>query len=151
MREIAVRLFINEKFNTTIGKGLFRRAIYNGTIELRNPQTKFLIDMFEYPEWEALAKRDDQMAVINKLDGTDLPTAKGLVFSWLLHYDPLTKVKTPVDGYAVYSQDTNELHICINSPEFNTVEEWTLAVHSCKATGANKPSLIATNVDLVAW
>lgn len=151
MREIAVRLFINEKFNTTIGKGLFRRAIYNGTIELRNPQTKFLIDMFEYPEWEALAKRDDQMTIINKLDGTDLPTAKGLVFSWLLHYDPLTKVKTPVDGYAVYSQDTNELHISINSPEFGTVEEWTLQVHSCKTMGDNKPAAIATNVDLVAW
>jgi hypothetical protein len=107
--------------------------------------------MFEYPEWEAVAKRDDQMAVINKLDGSDLPIAKGLVFSWIVHYDSLTKVKTPIDGYAVYSQDTNEIYISINSPEFNTLEEWTLSVHGCKATGANKPSLIATNVDLVAW
>ena len=47
-REIAVRGFMNEKFGTTFGKGLFHRAIYNGTVEVRDPYTKYLIDLFEY-------------------------------------------------------------------------------------------------------
>lgn len=150
-REIAVRLFINNKFNTTYGKGLFRRAIFNGTIELRNPHTKFLIDLYQYPEWEALAKRDEQIDVIRKLQDTDMPDAKEFVFSWIIHYDPLTKIKTPVKGFVVYDQDANELYVNINSLEFGTVEEWTLKVHVCKAVGSNKPAVIATNVDLVAW
>jgi hypothetical protein len=150
-RKIAVRSFINDRFNTTYGKGLFRRAIFNGTIELRNPQCKFLIDIYQYPEWEAMAKNDDQIDIIRKLEDTEMPKAKELAFSWIVHYDPLTKVKTPVKGFVVYAQDSNELYVNIDSPEFNTVEEWTLKAHACKATGTNKPAVIATNVDLVAW
>ena len=44
MREIAIRGFINEKFNTTFGKGLFRRAVYNGSVELHDPNQKYLVD-----------------------------------------------------------------------------------------------------------
>ena len=40
MREIAVRGFMNEKFNTTFGKGLFRRAMFNGSVELGIPNQK---------------------------------------------------------------------------------------------------------------
>ena len=34
-REIAIRGFINERFGSAYGQGLFRRAVYNGSIELR--------------------------------------------------------------------------------------------------------------------
>ncbi len=51
MRAIAVRGFINEKFNTTSGKSLFRRALFNGSIELRDPNQKYLVDYYTYPEW----------------------------------------------------------------------------------------------------
>ena len=44
MREIAVRGFINDKFNTTFGKGLFRRAVFNGSVEIRDPYSKYLVD-----------------------------------------------------------------------------------------------------------
>ena len=60
-REIAVRGFMNEKFGTTYGKGLFHRAIYNGSVEIRSPYAKYLIDLFEYSRWEALAKSDEQL------------------------------------------------------------------------------------------
>ncbi|OZA11815.1 MAG: hypothetical protein B7Y05_13805 [Polynucleobacter sp. 24-46-87] len=66
MREIAIRGFINEKFNTTFGKGL----------------------------------------------------------------------------------NTRELFIKIDDPTNQTQDEWTLNVHACRATGANKPVFIAANVDL---
>jgi hypothetical protein len=148
MREIAVRGFTNEKFNTTFGKGLFRRAVFNGSVELRNPSLKYLVDYYQYPEWEALAKDNKQMDIITKLDGSGMPENEDLLFSWLVHYDPLTKTKTKVDGYSVYSPSTQELYIEINDPNNQTNEEWSLDVHNCKNLGHHKPVFIATNVDL---
>ena len=148
MREIAVRGFTNEKFNTTFGKGLFRRAVFNGSVELRNPSLKYLVDYYQYPEWEALAKDSKQMDIINKLDGSGMPENEDLLFSWLIHYDPLTKTKTKVDGYSVYSPSTQELYIEINDSNNQTNEEWSLDVHNCKNLGHHKPVFIATNVDL---
>lgn len=151
MREIAIRGFINEKFNTTFGKGLFRRAVFNGSVELRNPNTKYLVDFYYYAEWEAQAKTDEQMDVIRKLAGTEFANTEGLLFSWILHYDPLTKAKIKINGYAIYSPDTQELYINIDDAAHATVEEWTLPAHPCKSTGANKPIFVATNIDLNSW
>ena len=76
MREIAVRGFMNEKFNTTFGKGLFRRAMFNGSVELGNPNQKYLVDYFEYSNWENTAKTDEQMATVRKL------SEAGIASSW---------------------------------------------------------------------
>ena len=148
MREIAVRGFINEKFNTTFGKGLFRRAVYNGSVELHKPNQKYLVDYFSYLEWEAQAKSDDQIAVIKKLESTNVAQENDLLFSWLVHYDPLTKSKERVDGYSIYSPNSRELFIEINDEMHHTQDDWTLSVHHCKSTGTNKPVFIAANVDL---
>ncbi len=148
MREIAVRGFINEKFNTTFGKGLFRRAVYNGSVELHKPNQKYLVDYYSYPEWESQAKSDEQMAIVKSLESTNIAHEEGLLFSWLIHYDPLTKSKERVNGYSVYSPNTRELFIKIDDELNHTEDEWTLNVHPCRATGANKPVFIATNVDL---
>lgn len=147
MREIAVRGFINEKLNTTFGKGLFRRAVYNGSVELRNPSSKYLVDYYQYPEWEAKATRDDQMAVINRLIDSGITEQDELLYSWLLRYDPFSKAKTKVEGYSVYSPSTQELFIQINDPENQTVEDWSLEVRACKIIAPNKPVFIATNTD----
>jgi len=45
---VAVRLFENQAYGTTYGKGLYRRAIYNGTVEMKTPKVKYLIDLFAY-------------------------------------------------------------------------------------------------------
>ncbi len=149
MREIAVRGFINEKFNTTFGKGLFRRAVFNGSVELHDPNQKYLVDYFSYLEWETQAKTDEQLKVINELTRVNLGKETDLLFSWLIHYDPLTKSKQRVNGYSIYSPNTRELFIKIDDPGNQTQDEWTLDVHSCKSTGANKPIFVAANVDLV--
>lgn len=148
MREIAVRGFINEKFNTTFGKGLFRRAVYNGSVELHNPNQKYLVDYFSYLEWEAQAKSDQQIAATNQLTNSGIAGQDDMLFSWLVHYDPLTKSKERTEGYSVYSPNTRELFIKIDDPANQTQDEWTLDVHPCKSTGANKPVFIAANVDL---
>ena len=148
MREIAVRGFINEKFNTTFGKGLFRRAVYNGSVELHNPNQKYLVDYFSYLEWEAQAKSDKQIAATNQLTNSGIAQEEDMLFSWLVHYDPLTKSKERAEGYSVYSPNTRELFIKIDDSANQTQDEWTLNVHNCKATGTNKPVFIAANVDL---
>jgi hypothetical protein len=148
MREIAVRGFINEKFNTTFGKGLFRRAIFNGSVELHNPNQKYLVDYFSYLEWESQAKSDVQIASTKELTNSGIAGQDDMLFSWLVHYDPLTKSKERTEGYSVYSPNTRELFIKIDDPANQTVDEWTLDVHPCKSTGANKPVFIAANVDL---
>ncbi len=148
MREIAVRGFINEKFNTTFGKGLFRRAVYNGSVELHNPNQKYLVDYFAYLEWESQAKSDKQIQATKELMNSGIAGQDDMLFSWLVHYDPLTKSKERTEGYSVYSPNTRELFIKIDDPANQTQDEWTLDVHPCKSTGANKPVFIAANVDL---
>jgi hypothetical protein len=148
MREIAVRGFINEKFNTTFGKGLFRRAVYNGSVELHKPNQKYLVDYYSYPEWEVQAKSDAQIAATKELTNSGIAGQDDMLFSWLIHYDPLTKSKERAEGYSVYSPNTRELFIKIDDATNQTQDEWTLDVHPCKSTGANKPVFIAANVDL---
>jgi hypothetical protein len=115
---------------------------------LHNPNQKYLVDYFSYLEWESQAKSDEQMAIVKSLESTNVAQEEDLLFSWLIHYDPLTKSKERADGYSVYSPNTRELFIKIDDPANQTVDEWTLNVHNCKSTGANKPVFIAANVDL---
>jgi len=128
---------------------LFRRAVFNGSVELHDPNQKYLVDYFSYLEWETQAKTDEQLKVINELTSVNLGKETDWLFSWLIHYDPLTKSKQRVNGYSIYSPNTRELFIKIDDPNNQTQDEWTLDVHSCKSTGANKPVFVAANVDLV--
>jgi hypothetical protein len=150
-REIAVRGFMNERYNTSFGKGLFRRAVYNGSVELANPSQKYLIDLYEFGLWQHQAKTDYQINIFRKIDAMGGDEEKNLLLSWVLHYDPLTKVKTPVDGYCIYMPSTDELYIEIADPLNDTEYSWSLDVKSCKNTGKGKPVFIATNVDLSSW
>ena len=148
MRQIAIRGFINEKFNTPFGKGLFRRAIYNGSVELHNPNQKYLVDIYEYEQFQHTAKTNGQINILNNLAACGVANTPDLVMSWIVHYEPLTKSKQLVDGYCIYLQSTGEVHIEIEDVPNGTSEEWDLKAHPCKAVGANKPIFIATNVDL---
>ncbi len=148
MREIAIRGFINEKYNTPFGKGLFRRAIYNGSVELHNPNQKYLVDFYEYGVFQHTAKSINQIEILNNLIACGIGSTPDLVMSWIVHYEPLTKSKELVNGYCIYLKTTGEVHIEIDDVLNGTKDEWDLKAHHCKAVGANKPVFIATNVDL---
>ena len=148
MREIAIRGFINEKYNTPFGRGLFRRAVYNGSVELLNPKQKYLVDFYEYELFQHTAKTDDQIRALKKFDACGVANTPDLVMSWIVHYEPLTKSKELVDGYCIYLQSTGEVHIEIDDVLNGTKDEWDLKAHHCKAMGANKPIFVATNIDL---
>ena len=147
-REIAVRGFINEKFGSTYGKGLFHKAIYNGSIELRDPYTKYLIDLFDYRRWEHTANSDVQAEWIKRLVEAEIDKAPEALGSWIKHYDPMSKAKQAVDGVCVYLPMSDELYVSINDPEHGVSNEWTLNTKNCTKTGVNKPIFIASNVDL---
>lgn len=151
MREIAVRLFINEKFAGSFGNMVFNRAVYNGSIELHNPTLKYLVDFYGYTHWENRAQSDAQMQVVRELAGTDLPQAPNILMSWILRWDKDSKAKVSVPGFCAYLQDTHEMHLRIEDPERDTKASWDLPVRQCKNAGPKLPVLIATNVDLTVW
>ncbi len=148
MRDIAVRGFVNDKCGTTFGKGLFRRAVFNGSVELSSPKEKYLVDYFELNDWMNTAKTDEQMTDVKKLMASGVDSEAEIYCSWIQHYDPMTKSKTKVGGFSVYAPNTQELYIAIDDVPNGTVEDWTLPVRLCKTAGANKPVFIATNVDI---
>lgn len=150
-REIAVRGFINDKFGKSFGKGLFHRAIYNGSIELRDPGEKYLIDLFTYEQWEAKAKSDAQIEWVKKLCAANVDKSPDALVSWIQHYDPFSKVKTPVDGICLYLPETREMVIHIDDQQHKTSDSWQLSVADCKNPGPKKPVIIASNVDVNAW
>ncbi len=149
MRAIAVRGFNNDKLDTTSSRVLFRRALFNGSVELRNPNQKYLVDYFAYPQWELLARSDKQLDIVNELRAQGFDKEPDYLFSWLLHYEPLTKTKTRVDGYSIYSTNTKELYIKINDAINQTTDDWQLNVCHCKVVGKNKPVFIASNCELI--
>ncbi len=59
--EIAVRLYDNPVYGTTHGKGLYRRAIFNGSIDVKDPHVKYVIDLYSYDDWANQATTDGQM------------------------------------------------------------------------------------------
>jgi len=61
---IAVRLYENQVYGTTYGRGLYRRALYNGTIDLRTSGVKYLVDLYSGEDWANQAKSDERMLII---------------------------------------------------------------------------------------
>ena len=78
---IAVRLYDNQTYGTTYGKGLYRKAIFNGTIDNQDRSITYLVDFYNYQDWVNQAKNDQQMHIVANIK----PTADTL-YSWVKHY-----------------------------------------------------------------
>jgi hypothetical protein len=116
--------------------------------ELGDPKEKYLVDYYSYSDWENAAKSDEQMAIVKKLAQSGVNPEDEVYCSWIQHYDPISKTKTKVGGFSVYSPQTQELYITIDDVPNGTSEDWSLPARLCKNTGSNKPVFVATNVDL---
>lgn len=146
MREVAIRAFSNEKYHTAFGKDLFKRAILTGSVEIKSPYTKYLLDLYSYEQWDKLAKTPEQITIAEQVAKTDIPQQEMIMMSWIQFYDPIIKYKEPVDGFCVMSVETLELYLTINDPERGIAEEWTLPLKHCANAGSHKPVFIATNM-----
>jgi hypothetical protein len=151
MRDIAIRGFINEKFGNPLGKGLFKRAMYTGSAELRNPNQKYLIDLMEYRYWENAARSDSQIATVQEACDLGLDQEPGILMSWVSHWDPITRSKTGSGGFCVYSPESQEIYLKVADTLNQVQEEWTLNVEHCKTPGLKRPVFVAATVDLTKW
>lgn len=146
--EIAVRLYENQTYGTTYGKGLFRKALFNGSIDIKTPCTKYVIDLFNYDDWCNIAKTSEQMVIIR-----DVPQQEDTLFSWINRYDRTTKQKTLVSGFCSFDCDSKGMRIMILDPVTQIEDVWQISAKPCQSNtnGLRSPQLLATNADLTAW
>jgi hypothetical protein len=146
-REIAIRFYDNKLFGTTYGKGMYRKAIYNGSIDIKDPSIKLVIDMYNYNDWQLQAKTEEQKQIASAINRTS-----DKLYSWLYEYNPQTREKSLVLGYCMLDINTNEVEVHAFFHEEETVY-WKLEARPCKPSNDTKkvPQLLATNSDLSLW
>ena len=146
--ELAVRLYENSTYGTTYGKGLFRRALFNGSIDLKSPTVKYVIDLFNYEDWCNIAKTNSQIEIIN-----GVPNQNDTLYSWINRYDCSTKRKTLVSGFCSFDCENQDMAVMIIDPEFNVEDIWKISAKPCQAnrSGRRAPQFLATNADLTEW
>jgi len=147
--ELAVRLYENKLYGSTYGKGLYRRALFNGSIDIRSPQAKYVVDLYNFSDWANQAQTPEQKQIVQGIS-----TSSQFLYSWIFRYNPTTKQKTLVVGYLIFDLNTNEIRFGMQQdPADEAVLECTLNARPCKASGDNRrtPQLLATNTDLTLW
>ena len=152
--EIAIRLYENPSYGTTYAKGLFRRAVFNGTADTKNPTNKYLLDFYSYEDWCNQAKSDEQMEVIravvevrSKLNDNDT------LYSWVKHYEKNSAQKRLVMGLCTIDMQSLDIKLHIVD-EVNAMDgDWQITAKPCKQgqAGTKSPQLLATNADLAIW
>jgi hypothetical protein len=149
LNEIAIRLYDNPKYGTTYGKAQYRQAIFNGSADIKNPSVKYLLDFYEYGKWEHSANTDEQMMVLSEV--ADLAN-KDTLASWIVRYNPATKEKNDVIGFAIYDLKTNEITMAVIDAQSGIEDTWKLIAKPCRAVvGKKVASLLATNSELANW
>lgn len=145
MKEITARLWENQKYGTTYGKGQYRKAIYNGTLELMDPTAKYLVDFESIGDWFHYARSPIHQAIASKLQAIP-ENEEGILMSWLYRYEG--GIKSAVGGYAALDLNCMRLQIQINDEQLNLDQHWELPVRSCIARipGKPTPNLIATTL-----
>lgn len=149
LKEIAVRLYDNPKYGTTYGPAQYRHAIFNASADIKNPCVKYLLDFYEYTKWEHSAHTDQQIVILNQV--ADIADRNTLA-SWIVRYDPTSKMKTPVTGYASYDLQTSILRLAILDEEIGIADTWVLEAKPCRTVvGKKVANLLATNAELADW
>jgi hypothetical protein len=146
--EIAIRFYDNKLYGTTYGKGMYRKAIYNGSIDVKNPSLKYVIDMYSYNDWALQAKEEFQSDVLSSISRTP-----DKLYSWLYRYNSITKEKTLIPGCCILDLNTNEVQVAVDDSDADIATLWQLEARPCKPStdGRKVPQLLATNADLTVW
>jgi hypothetical protein len=146
--EIAVRLYENNAYGTTFGKGMYRRALFNGTIDARTPSAKYLVDCFNYADWSNQATTDEQMAVLAAVKADDKK-----LYSWIKHYDTVTRAKRLVSGCMQLDMESLDMNIMICDEAAGVADHWQIEGKPCKTTmkSQKSPQILGTNADLTNW
>jgi hypothetical protein len=148
-KEIAVRFYTNEKFGSAFGKGMFRKAVFNGTADLFQPSAKYLLDMLSYTDWVNAAKTDEDMQALAMANEVIATQSTGDWLATFIKRLDSDGTKPRVFGFGVLNLDTNNLVLVIKD-EVKCVEEvWQLNAKPCKQSSSKgAPQLLASNADL---
>lgn len=150
-QEIAVRLYENKKYGTTYAKGMWHRALFNGSVEVRNPRSTYLVDYFNFADWCAQARHAAQNTIIEEVVASGAPTDNQL-FSWVQRYNRDTKVKAYAEGFSRYDLTDGDMIVCITDPIANFSNGWRLQARTCRGRATNAPDVLATNTEIEsAW
>ena len=146
--ELALRLYENSTYGSTYGKGLFRRALFNGSIDIKSPLVKYVIDLFNYDDWCNIAKTHAQIEII-----TGVPQQADTLYTWINRYDTSTKQKTLVSGFCSFDCESKDINVMIIDPECNIEGVWKISAKPCQTNrnGLRAPQFLATNADLTEW
>ena len=146
--DLAVRLYENSTYGTTYGKGLFRRALFNGSIDIKSPLVKYVIDLFNYEDWCNIAKTHAQIEII-----TGVPQQADTLYTWINRYNTSTKQKTLVSGFCSFDCESKDINVMIIDPECNIEGVWKISAKPCQTNrnGLRAPQFLATNADLTEW
>ena len=146
--ELALRLYENSTYGSTYGKGLFRRALFNGSIDIKSPQVKYVIDLFNYDDWCNIAKTHAQIEII-----TGVPQQADTLYTWINRYNTSTKQKTLVSGFCSFDCESKDINVMIIDPEFDIEGVWKISAKPCQTNrnGLRAPQFLATNADLTEW
>jgi hypothetical protein len=148
-QELAVRLYENKLYGSTYGKGLYRRALFNGSIDVRSPQAKFVIDLYTYDEWLQQARTEEQREIAQKVR-----CSSNCLYSWIYRYNPVTKQKSLALGFIQLDLNTNEVELALDLEQDGLDPVvCSLNARPCKASNDQRrtPQLLATNADLTLW
>lgn len=143
MKEITARIWENKMYGTTFGKGQYRKAIYNGTLEIPSPYAKYLVDFEEVEAWFHFPKSPAHVEMVNRLANPPV-NEDGVLMSWIYRYE--NGVKSAIEGYASLDMNYSRIYIEIKDTGHGIDEYWELPVRSCIARipGKPTPALIAT-------
>ena len=146
--ELALRLYENSTYGSTYGKGLFRRALFNGSIDIKSPLVKYVIDLFNYEDWCNIAKTHAQIEII-----TGVPQQADTLYTWINRYNTSTKQKTLVSGFCSFDCESKDINVMIIDPECNIEGVWKISAKPCQTNrnGLRAPQFLATNADLTEW
>jgi len=146
--ELALRLYENSTYGSTYGKGLFRRALFNGSIDIKSPLVKYVIDLFNYDDWCNIAKTHAQIEII-----TGVAQQADTLYSWINRYNTSTKQKTLVSGFCSFDCESKDINVMIIDPECNIEGVWKISAKPCQTNrnGLRAPQFLATNADLTEW
>jgi hypothetical protein len=143
--QVAVRFYENKAYGTTYGKGLYRKAMYNGTVEAIENHETYLVDFYNYDDWSNMAKTDADMEVL-----ANVTPKSNALYSWIKHYDRGSKQKTTVAGICQLDTVSLEVSLLICDERHGLTDSWNLSARPCKQTRSSvrSPQLLATNADL---
>lgn len=153
--KIAIRLYDNQKFGKTFGKGMYYNAIYNGTLDMPEQRIKYLVDLVQFENWQHTAQTDADIDAVKT--AVEIYAAKGIdisastsnsniLCSYVKRLDS-NMCKPKVAGLISVDLLTCELTVMLLDQQNDIAISENFAMRPCRATNGNSPNFFASNYD----